>query len=568
LSFGETWETARPVAFDLVALKGAQANYPVHEKELLAIIRALTKWRTDLLGSPITIYTDHRTLENFDTQKDLSRRQARWQEFLAHYNHTIIYIKGEDNTVADALSRLPDSVDCVETTPAAALLTINTDPLLLKTVLAGYHSDPFCIKLLNSSESVPGLAERDGLLYIGDRLVVPRVGTLREDLFRLAHDSLGHFGFDKSYATLRHTYYWPNMRRDLQEAYIPACVDCQRNKSPTTKPAGPLHPLPIPDARGDSIAIDFIGPLPIDDGFNCIVTITDRLGADICIAATHTDITAERFAAQFFDLWYCENGLPLNIISDRDKLFVSKFWKALHALTGVKLKMSSAYHPETDGSSERTNKTVEQALRYHVDRHQKGWAKALPIVRFNMMNTINASTGFSPFQLRMGRSPRVIPPFTSSDVVTQEQESTEAARAIALLESLAQDTAEAKDNLLKAKVAQAECANRHRGPEVAFKAGDKVQLSTEHRRREYMQAKSGRVTKLMPRSDGPFTVIHAHPETSNYTIELPNEPNRFATFHASQLRPFCSNDDELFPSRTLPQPGPVVTTRGQEEWLI
>jgi hypothetical protein len=100
----------------------------------------------------------------------------------------------------------------------------------------------------------------------------------------------------------------------------------------------------------------------MDEGYNCIVTITDRLGADVRIAPMHADITAERFAAQFFDLWYCENGLPLNIVSDRDKLFISKFWKALHKLTGVKLNMSSAYHPETDGSSERSNKTVTQAL--------------------------------------------------------------------------------------------------------------------------------------------------------------------------------------------------------------
>jgi len=183
LEFGETWETAYPIAFNLVALKGAQASYPVHEKELLAIICALTKWHTDLLGSPITICTDHRALKNFDTQKDLSWCQARWQEFLAHYNHTIIYIKDKDNTIVDALSCLPDSVDCVEMTPAAALLTINTDPLLLKSILASYHSDPFCIKLLNSSDSVPGLAERDSLLYIRDRLMVPHVGTLREDLF-------------------------------------------------------------------------------------------------------------------------------------------------------------------------------------------------------------------------------------------------------------------------------------------------------------------------------------------------------------------------------------------------
>jgi hypothetical protein len=98
-----------------------------------------------------------------------------------------------------------------------------------------------------------------------------------------------------------------------------------------------------------------------------------------------------------------------------------------------------------------------------------------------MMNTVNTSTGFSPFQLHMGWSPHVIPPFTSSNVATQQQESIEAAHAMALLESLAQDMAKAKDNLLKAKVAQAECANWHCGPEIKFKAGNKVQLSTEHR---------------------------------------------------------------------------------------
>ena len=111
------------------------------------------------------------------------------------------------------------------------------------------------------------------------------------------------------------------------------------------------------------------------------------------------DITAPDLTVIFFNCWYCENGLPLEIVSDHDKLFMSKFWMALHKLTGVKLKMSSAYHPQKDGASERTNKTVNQALQYHVAQNQKGWARALPCVRFDLMNTINKSTGFSPFQL-------------------------------------------------------------------------------------------------------------------------------------------------------------------------
>ena len=121
----------------------------------------------------------------------------------------------------------------------------------------------------------------NGLWYIGHWLLIPRVTDICENLFRLAHDALGHFGADKSYAAFRDSYYWPNMRKDLEQAYIPSCADCFQNKSPTTKPAGPLHPLPVPDCHGSSIAMDFVGPLPLDQGYDCILLITDRLGSDV-----------------------------------------------------------------------------------------------------------------------------------------------------------------------------------------------------------------------------------------------------------------------------------------------
>ena len=114
-------------------------------------------------------------------------------------------------------------------------------------------------------------------------MVIPKHGNLRERLFHLTHDSLGHFRSEKSYSALRDDFYWPNMRKNLANGYVPSCNDCQQNKSMTQKPAGPLHPLPIPDKRFESVAIDFIGPLTPDDGYDCIVTMTDRLGADIQI---------------------------------------------------------------------------------------------------------------------------------------------------------------------------------------------------------------------------------------------------------------------------------------------
>ena len=133
------------------------------------------------------------------------------------------------------------------------------------------------------------------------------------------------------------------------------------------------------------------------------------LGAGYQILPCKTSDTATTFALWFFDGWYCEHGLPDNIFSDRDKLFLSQFWKALTHITGVKLKMSTAYHPQTDRSSERTNKTLNQVIQYHVSHNQLGWVHALPRIQFNMMNTINTSTGFSGFQLLTGQSPRIIP---------------------------------------------------------------------------------------------------------------------------------------------------------------
>jgi hypothetical protein len=144
--------------------------------------------------------------------------------------------------------------------------------------------------------------------------------------------------------------------------------------------------------------MDFIGPLQPDTGFDCIFSIMDCLGADIHIIPTQIDISTEDLAVLFFDQWFFENGLPDEIVSDCNKLFISHFWKVLTALCGVKLKMSSSYQ-QIDSSGECF---INQSLHYHVDHSQKGWVHSLPRIRFNMMNLVNASTRFSNYQLHLG----------------------------------------------------------------------------------------------------------------------------------------------------------------------
>jgi hypothetical protein len=295
----------------------------------------------------------------------------------------------------------------------------------------------------------------------------------------------------------------------------------------------------------DSVAIDFVGPLPEENGHNCVVTFTDRLGTDIQLAPTRTNITAEDFALIFFETWYCENSLPLEIISDRDKLFVSKFWKALHKLMGVKLKLSTAFHPETDGSSERTNKTLNQCIRFHVARNQCGWVRALPRVRFHIMNTINKSTGYSPFQLKTGCSPRLIPPLVTPDSGV-EAEDVAAAEIIA---NLQRDELDARDCLLAAKVTQAFNANKDRKPDPNYVVGQRVKLTTEHRRTLYLRTKEGRCAKFMPRYDGPYTIMSIHKECSTVTLDMSSQPEIFPIFHTSEIEPYVENDLELFPDR-------------------
>jgi hypothetical protein len=221
-------------------------------------------------------------------------------------------------------------------------MEISHDDELYSTIVNGYSKDGWCQKALDIS--MDGLEKHGTLLYYKGRLVIPRVNNLPHTLASLAHNSLGHFGFNKTYAAMRSSFYWPGMQAFLENSYIPSCDICQHVKAPTVRLFGPLHPLPIADRRFQSVVIDFIRPLPEEDGCDHILTLTDQLGADVRLVPCKKNLTARDLAMLFFDNWFCENGLPAEIVSDRDVLFLSRFWKHLHELTGVDLKLSLSFH--------------------------------------------------------------------------------------------------------------------------------------------------------------------------------------------------------------------------------
>lgn len=278
--------------------------------------------------------------------------------------------------------------------------------------------------------------------------------------------------------------------------------------------------------------------------------------------AMWTNITVEELAVLFFDEWYCKNGLPLEIMSDRNKLFMSKFWQALHELTGVKLKMSSAYHLQSDGASKHSNKTINQCLRYHVEHNQLGWQRALHQVCFDIMNTINSSTRFSPFQLWMGQSPHVIPP-----LIRSPEGEVEDIQAVDIVERLRLDVMEVQDNMLHAKISQSLSANEHHSNEFPFEKGHWVVLSMLHRQCDYKAKGEKWVAKFMPQYGGPYKVTNMVPDISTITVEMPNSPNTFPVFHTSQALPFMENNKELFLSREQDHPDPIII-EGEDKYYV
>ena len=538
-----------PIAFESRKMNDAEVKYPVHEREFLAVIHALRKWRHYLEGQRFIIVTDHYSLKYFDTQPSLSKRQARWLDFLAEFDYDIIHKPGKSNLVADALSR-QSQLKCT------VISELEVEPSCTERLKSDYMKDPEYKRILKYPTEYSQYKLVNGKIYLAMdglfRLCIPG-GIWRQKILSELHDSpsAGHFGIKKTLELIKRNFYWPTLEKDVTE-YVKSCDSCQRNKPSNQKIPGPLQPLEVPHQRWERVSMDFIVHLPkTKAGHDALLVIVDYLTKMLILRPTFLNASAVDVARIFVDSVVRSHGLPRSIVSDRDSKFTSHFWKEVFRNVGTQLAMSSGYHPQTDGQTERVNRTIEEILRAYIGRRQKDWDQRLGMVEFAYNNAVHSTTGYSPFYLCYGRHP-LSPATILTDIETKNCAAEE------FLEHLQRDLKTAIQNIKRAQENQKKQADKRRRP-LEFRVGDDVLLSTRY----INTAGMGPSHKLGPLYIGPFKVLEKY--SNAYKLKLPPNIQVHPVFHVSQLRLYRTSKGRRHP--TAPPP-PIITSEGHEEFIV
>lgn len=558
----------QPIAYLSATLSPAERRYSTYDKEMLAIVHALKTWRHLVHGVPVVVYTDHQALSSFRSQRSLNNRQARWMLELTEFgdNLEIKYKPGSDNVVADALSRRADLHTPNDTAVAdGSLMTaalnnvsfLQSDLDFMDSMRDAYLQDPATAPFIRTGEGLSAWQlTDDGLISVrgtdngGSRIYVPQNADLRHRILSEFHDLpiAGHLGRDRTLSAVTAVFTWPGIAQDVA-TYVQACPTCQQAKPSNQRPAGLLQPIPIPAQRWEVIHMDLIGPLPTTaNGNTAILTIVDRLSKAALFVATTMTVDALGLAKLFFDHVFRHFGMPRAIISDRDPRFTSNFWSALMAHLGTSLRMSTAFHPETDGQAERHNRTLQEMLRAFVNsEHQSDWDAYLVPLEFAYNRSINRSTGYSPFYLLYGQQPHV-----PATLLLAEPSSAPAVDEF--VQRIIDTLAAAKRHLAVAQQQMQVDANKSRRLDD-FAVGDKVLLSTQNFRQL-----AGDSRKLWPRFIGPFEISERIGDLS-YRLVLPPEYRMHDVFHVSLLRRF-------YPSERPVRPPPLFYTNKRAEWTV
>ncbi|GKA00699.1 putative reverse transcriptase domain-containing protein [Tanacetum coccineum] len=465
-------------------------------------------------------------------QKDLNTRQRIWIELFSDYECEIRYHPGKANVVADALSRK----ECMK--PRRIRAMAMTSQPGMKVLMLAAQKEEFKQENL-PSERLNGLEQQmekrdDGSLYFMDRIWVLLVGDVRITIMDEAHKSKYsvHPGADKMYYDLRDMYWWPGMKRDIA-TYVSKCLTCSKVKAEHQRPSGLLQQPEIPEWKWDKITMDFITKLPRSkNGHDTIWVIVDRLTKSAHFLAIREDYSTERLARIYIDEIVARHGVPVSIISDRDGRFTSRCWQTVQKALGTRLDMSTAYHPQTDGQSERTIQTLEDMLRACVIDFGGSWDVHLPLAEFSYNNSYHSSIRCAPFEALYGRkcrSPVLWAEIGESSLIGPE-----------LVQEMTNKVVLIKEKLKAARDRQKSYADNRRKP-LEFEVGDRVMLKVSPWKGVIRFGKKG---KLAPRYVGPFEILERVGPVA-YRLRLPEELSGVHdTFHVSNLKK-CLADASL-----------------------
>ncbi|GJS42401.1 hypothetical protein Tco_0567444 [Tanacetum coccineum] len=510
--------------------KGLGAVLMQREKVIAYASRQLK--RHYLYGTKCVVFTDHKSLQHILDQKELNMRQRRWLELLSDYDCEIRYHPGKANVVADALSRKERSKP-LRVRALVMTIVLNLPKQILSAQSKARKEENFI------NEDLRGMINKlepraDGTLCLNNRSWIPCLGDLRALIMHESHKSKYsiHPGSDKMYQDLKKLYWWPNMKAEIA-TYVSKCLTCTKVKIEYQKPPGLLVQPEIPQWKWENITMDFVTKLPrTAAGQDTIWVIVDRLTKSAHFLPMREDDTLEKLTRQYLKEVVSKHGVPVSIISDRDGKFTSHFWKSLHKALGTRLDMSTAYHPETDGQSERTIQTLEDMLRACVLDFGKGWDKHLPLVEFSYNNSYHTSIKAAPFEALYGRKCRS--PICWAEVGDSQLTGPE------IIHETTERIVQIKSHIQAARDRQKSYADVRRKP-LEFQVGDKVMLKVSPWKGVIRFGKRG---KLNPRYIGPFKII-AKVGTVAYRLELPEKLSRVhSTFHVSKLKK-CMADEPL-----------------------
>ncbi|CAL1353211.1 unnamed protein product [Linum trigynum] len=537
------------IAYASRQLRPHEVNYPTHDLELAAVVFALKLWRHYLYGETFTIFTDHKSLQHLTDQKELNMRQRRWMELLSDYDCTIRYHPGKANVVADALSRkrespLPELVSLramnveLELEEVTKLLaTLKIRPMLQERIREKQSEDlefeKYKKQVLEGKDTKFELV--DGVLMYQGRLCVPDVDKLRKDILDEAHSApyAMHPGATKMYRTLKEHFWWPGLKKEVA-THVYQCLECQMIKAEHQAPIIEHLPLEIPQWTWEKITMDFVYGLPrTPRGNDGVWVIVDRFSKVAHFIPIKFKPGLEELARLYVREIVRLHGVPLSIVSDRDPSFTARFWVSLQKAMGTKVHFSTAYHPQTDGQSERTIQTLEDLLRACVLTMEGAWDEHLPLMEFAYNNQYHSSIQAAPYEVLYGRKCRT-PLYWDAEGMRQLEGPEMIQKAVEKVEVI-------RRNLKTAQDRQKSNAERPGNPR-SYEVGDMVFLRVSPWKGVMRFGKKG---KLSPRYIGPYEVLERIGPLA-YRLALPPSLSRIHdVFHVSMLRAYRSNPEHV-----------------------